>query len=63
MLFAVTFTAAIPPIVPQLQLLMVKLVSLCVASWPLRLNARLALPPIVPPLMLPRSTLIWHRPI
>ena len=49
MLVALTFIAASAPIIPPLELLIVKLVSLCVASWPLRLNARLALPPMVPP--------------
>ena len=48
MLVALTFIAASTPIVPPLKLLIVKLVSLCVASWPLRLNTTLALPPMVP---------------
>ena len=49
MLAALTFITASTPIIPPLELLIVKLVSLCVASWPLRLNARLALPSDVPP--------------
>ena len=40
-LAALTFIPASTPIIPALELLSVKLVSLCVASWPLRLNARL----------------------
>ena len=59
MLVALTFVAALAPIIPALKLLMVKLVSLCVADWPLRLNARLAFPPMAPP---PKLSIVAERP-
>ena len=44
MLVALTFVAASAPIIPALKLLMVKLVSLCVANWPLEIKREIGHP-------------------